>query len=63
MIKQIRNNIEAILNSVEGSTTPNVYNLIQSQEGYAKIEEMMLEMSLKDRIGLSATIPYIENMI
>lgn len=40
--------------------TPNIYNLIQTQNGYAYIEQRIINMVINDRITISASIPQIE---
>ena len=63
MNQQLRDNVANVLSSVTSENAPAVFNKIQSTEGYAQIEQMILDMAINEQISLSATIPYIEKMV
>jgi hypothetical protein len=60
---QLRDNIASVLSTVNKQTAPNVYKFIQTENGYKRIESMIIKMMIDDNITASATINNIEEML
>lgn len=63
MEKQLRQQIASVLGNVTAKTAPNVYDMIQSENGYKTIEDMIIRLAIENQMSVSACIPQIENMI
>lgn len=63
MENELRNAIKTELSKVQKKATPKVYEAISTESGYKSIEDMMINISIKENISLSASIPVIENLI
>jgi hypothetical protein len=60
---QLRDNIASVLSTVNKQNAPNVYKFIQTENGYKRIESMIIKMMIDDNITASATINNIEEML
>lgn len=63
MEKQLRARIQKELALVNSSNAPKVFETIQAENGYKTIEDVIINMSIKDNISVNACIPQIEAML
>ncbi len=63
MEKQLRENIKNALKTVTATNSPSVFELLQTENGYNTIEDMIIKLMAGDNISASAAIPQIEKMI
>ena len=61
--KILRDKIASILKNLKQSEYPVIYDFIQTTNGYKRIEDMMINLFIKDDISLKATLTHIENML
>lgn len=59
--KELRESIFKHLKNVTAHTCPRIHKRIQTQAGYAQIEQMIIYMMVNDGIEVSACIPQIES--
>lgn len=60
VIQKMRERILAALKEVTPANSPNIYRLIQTKAGYAKLEERILEKAIRDNRIPEAVIPQLE---
>jgi DNA repair protein RadC len=58
---KLRDEILKQLQRVTQANSPNLYEIIQSKDGYKKVEEMVIRKVLHDQMIPSAVIPLIES--
>lgn len=63
MEKKLRANIKNALKTVTASNSPSVYELLQTENGYKTVEDMIIKLMANDNMTASAAIPQVENMI
>lgn len=61
--KELRQEIKKELNSIDKNKLPKIYDFIQVENGYKRIENMIIQNMITDNMRISATIPHIENML
>lgn len=59
--EKLRAEIYKALRKVTKKSCPNVYERIQTEEGYSQIENKIINMVIHDSITPSACIPHIES--
>jgi hypothetical protein len=59
--QQLRAAVYTALKSVTQKSAPKVFERIQTENGYAQIENMIINMVVNDRITPSACIGQIES--
>ncbi len=59
--KQIRDKIAQILKQVKPDEFPTVYEFIQTENGYKRVENRMITMFINEDVSLSGTLMHIEN--
>ena len=59
--KQLRDKIAKILKRVKPDEFPTIYEFIQTENGYKRIENMMITMFINEDVSLSGTLMHIEN--
>jgi DNA repair protein RadC len=60
LINQLRSRVMHALKAVTSANSPNVFAQIQSERGYQRMEEMVLERVIRDNRIPEAIIPQIE---
>lgn len=61
--EQLRAEILNALKNVTKANCPNVWKRIQTKDGYAQIEEMIIDMVINDHITPSSCISQIEEIV
>ena len=61
IIKELRAEILQQLKKATPANAPKVHERIQTQEGYADLEKLIIKEVLKSGLTPSACIPHIEN--
>lgn len=59
-MKQLRKNIEKELAKVTDVNAPNIFRTIQTESGYASIEDRIINMMIDHSFSASACIMQIE---
>lgn len=59
--KQLRTEILNALRNVNADNCPNLWKRIQTRQGYAQVEEMIINMVINDNIAPSSCIPQLES--
>ena len=58
--KKLREEILKQLKRVSEANSPNLYELLHTKEGYAKVEEMVIRKVIHDQLIPAAVIPLLE---
>lgn len=58
--EKVRQSIKEVLQDVTKQNAPKVYNIIQTVEGYKKIEDRIIRMMISDNFEAGACIIPIE---
>lgn len=61
--KELREEIYRSLKNVTKENCPNVWNRIQTKDGYTQVEEMIINMVINDNITPSSCISQIEDYV
>lgn len=59
-MKELRDQIAAVLSKVTPRTAEEVYKAIQTAEGYKNTEERILEMMAQEGMTISGCIPQLD---
>lgn len=59
--KEFMEEIERCLSMVTKDSCPNIYERIQTKNGYSQVVDMIISMVINDNITPSACIPQIES--
>jgi hypothetical protein len=60
VISALRERVFQALKRVTRANSPNIYRMIQTSEGYAKVEQIVLDKVLADNRIPEAVIPHLE---
>lgn len=62
-IQVSRDNIAKVLSKVTERSAPNVYEAIQTEEGYREVETEIIRMVAEECLTISGTIPHINEAL
>lgn len=58
---QLRILVREALKELTQKGTPNLFTMIQTVDGYRKVEDMVINYALKNQISIFAAIPLLDN--
>ncbi|MBC7642239.1 MAG: hypothetical protein H7174_07865 [Flavobacterium sp.] len=58
--EQLRETVKEVLSTVTAANSPTIFKLIQTEQGYKIVEEMIINKVCLENISVSATIPHLE---
>lgn len=58
--ENIRTNIHAELSRVTAANSPEIYAVIQTPDGYAKVEKRIIEVAIRESMPVQAVLPIVE---
>jgi DNA repair protein RadC len=61
LVNELRKEILLQLKKVTPANSPNLYNMLNTEEGYGAVEKMVIERMLKTQLVPAAIIPMIES--
>lgn len=59
-IDELRMLVRDALKECNPSATPNMYELIQTVDGYKKAEDMVINYAIKNQVSVSAAVSLLE---
>ncbi len=62
-MKEVRDQIYRELQNVTAKTAENVFDAIQSEEGYKMVEDLIIKMMVNEQLSISGCIPHLDEMI